>query len=358
MTAAATVSLGAARAPRSSRSLGLVIVAVLAAVYIAVPLVISHGFWLKVLIYSGIAALGAIGLNLLTGNTGQVSLGHPFFLGTGAYVAAYVGQNLGFPLPVWMAAAIIAPALVGAIVGPFALRLRGHYLVMVTFALVFIGLHIFSNWEAVTGGTAGRQVKLPLSIGPADLASLPGMSRDQGFFLLVWGCVGVTGVMVWNLGRSRVGRALMAIRDREVTAEVVGIAVARYKVAAFVISSGIAGLAGGLYAAFTQFVSPTEWGLLLGVQYLAMIVVGGIGSVAGSILGALVITILPFAVQAVSSLIPLISQNPSDGGIITAFALNQILFGVIIIVFLMRAPRGLSGAFEALASKLRTVRRP
>jgi branched-chain amino acid transport system permease protein len=256
-----------------------------------------------------------------------------------------------------MVAAIVAPALVGAIVGPFALRLRGHYLVMVTFALVFIGLHIFSNWESATGGTAGRQVKLPLSIGPVDFANLPGMSRDQGFFLLVWGCVGAAGVMVWNIGRSRVGRALMAIRDREVTAEVVGIAVARYKIAAFVISSGIAGLAGGLYAAFTQFVSPTEWGLLLGVQYLAMIVVGGIGSVAGSILGALVITILPFAVQAVSSLVPLISQNPSDGGIITTFALNQILFGVIIIVFLMRAPRGLSGAFEALASRMRAARR-
>lgn len=313
----------------------------LLAIYVSLPLILGTSYWLQVSIYAGVAAIGAIGLNLLTGNTGQVSLGHPFFLGAGAYTAGVLGQDWGLPLWLWLPGAGIVGFALGALTGPFALRLRGHYLVMVTFALVFIGLHIFSNWSTVTGGVAGRGIAAPVAVGPLDFANLPGLSRDQGYFWLVWGAVAISGLLVKNIVSSRAGRALMAVRDRETTAEFVGIDVARTKITAFAISSAIAAIAGSLYGAYVQYVSPVEWHLLLGIQYIAMIIVGGIGLVSGSILGAILITLLPHMMREVAGLLPFVSVNPTDTGIITVFALNQILFGALIVFFLIVAPGGL-----------------
>lgn len=317
--------------------------AVATVVFTATPLLLGSSFWLQILIFAGIASIAALGLNLLTGTTGQVSLGTPFFMGVGAYSAGVLGHDSGLPLPVWLAGACLLPAAIGALIGPFALRVRGHYLVMATFALVFIGQHLFFNLTPLTGGTTGRSVLAPLSIGILDFAAVPGLHRDQGIFYLVWALVALFAWMIGNIIRSRPGRGLMAIRDREITAEVVGIDVARYKVIAFAISSGLAGIAGGLNAAFIQYVSPSEWGLLLGIQYLAMIVVGGVGSVSGSIIGPLVITVLPHAVQSVSGYIPGVSQSMGEPGTISVFVLNQMLFGVLLILFLIVAPHGFAG---------------
>ena len=332
---------------------GAMLCAALAAIFV-LPLVVSD-FWLSVLNYAGIAAVGAIGLNLLTGNAGQVSLGQPFFMGVGCYVAAFAGQQLGLPLPVWLVAAMLAGGLVGGLVGPFALRLRGQYLVIVTLGLVLIGLHLWQNLPWLTGGANGRSIVIAARLGPIDFSapSLFGvtLSRNQGWFVLIWLCALLAAIGALNILNSRSGRALMAIRDREMTASVIGISVSGTKILAFVVSSMFAAAGGALYGGYVRYAAPTEWDLLLGVQYLAMIVVGGTGSVLGSVLGALFVMLMPQVVKLASPYLPFVSVTPGDGGIVSMFALNQILFGLLIIAFLMFAPRGLAGIFAQHAGR-------
>lgn len=323
------------------------------AAWLVLPLMLQ-GFLLKLYVYIGIAAIAAIGLNLLSGNAGQVSLGHPFFIGMGAYCAAVMGGDWGLPLPVWLAACALLGGLVGAVTGPFALRLRGNYLVMITIALVFIGGHIFNNWSSVTGGVGGRAISPTLDLLGWDLGDVE--HKDSRFAWVVWPMVAIAGLAVANILRSRPGRALHAIRDRDLTAEVLGIDMARYKVTAFALSSMLAAFSGGLYGAYVGFASPAEWTLLLSIQYLAMIIVGGVGSVMGSIIGAAVVISLPHVTQSILASLPatgnIVSQSPGDGGWISVFALIQILFGVLIVLFLTLAPRGLSAIVADLWGRL------
>ncbi|MDU0340521.1 branched-chain amino acid ABC transporter permease [Bosea rubneri] len=346
-----SLAMPAARPPASIRPATLF--ASLAAIAV-LPFVVPD-FWLSILNYAGIAAVGAIGLNLLTGSTGQVSLGQPFFMGVGCYVAAYVGQDLGLPLPLWLAAAVLAGGLMGALVGPAALRLRGHYLVIVTLGLVLVGLHLWQNLPVLTGGANGRSITLAATLGPLDFSALSlggaALARNQGWFILIWLCALLAAVLALNLLNSRAGRAFMAIRDREMTASVIGISVSRTKIVAFVISSMFAAAGGALYGGYVRYAAPVEWDLLLGVQYLAMIVVGGTGSVLGSVLGALFITLLPQVVKLASPILPFVSITPGDGGVISLFALNQILFGSFIIGFLMFEPRGIAGLLGRIAGR-------
>lgn len=319
--------------------LGLVVVlAVLA------PLKLSN-FQSTVLDYAGIAAIGAIGLNLLTGFTGQVSLGHAFFLGTGSYTAAYLGGQQHWPFVLFLLAAAAVGALVGAIVGPFALRLRGNYLAIITVGLVFIGQHVFESWTSVTGGLNGTSVAAPPRIGPLDFSSLVvfghRFGRDQGFLYVIWALVALVALTSKNLVRSRTGRALQAVRDRDVAAEVIGIRLARYKVLAFVVSSSLAALAGALFGSYQQFVAPGDFGLVVSLQYIAMIVVGGVGTTFGPILGALFITAMPRVIEQFSDHIPGVASSPGASGI-TVFSLNQAIFGALIIAFLVLEPRGLA----------------
>jgi branched-chain amino acid transport system permease protein len=301
-------------------------------------------FWLSVLIYSGVAAVGALGLNLLIGYTGQISLGHAAFLGFGAYMTGYLGTDLGLPLPVWLVGAAVVGGLLGALIGPLALRLRGLYLVIITLGLVFIAEHLFTNWDGLTGGPTGRSTEAAASIGIFDFNDpvLFGsqLTTDQSWFWLVWGIVAVTALVAKNIVRTRPGRAMQAIRDRDVAAEVIGVSPARYKIGAFVVSSAMAGLAGALFAGYQEYVSPEEWSLFLSIQYLAIIIVGGLGTIPGAIVGALFVGSMPRVIEEFSDSLPLIS---SDGGdpVISVFAFNQMLFGLLIIVFLSLEPRGL-----------------
>ncbi len=319
-------------------------------VYLLAPLLLSD-FQLSVVDYAGIAAIGAIGLNVLTGYTGQISLGHGFFLGAGAYSAAYVGGELDLPLPIWLAACALVGAVVGGIIGPFALRLRGSYLAIITLGLVFIGEHIFENWDGVTGGLTGRAVTAPVAIGPLDFAGLEvaGMSfsRDASYFYLIWGVVAVVALLVKNLMRTRLGRAFQAVRDRDAAAEVIGVRIARTKVYSFVISSSLAAVAGGLYGSYQRFVNPEGFGLFLSIEYVAMIVIGGVATVYGPILGALFITAMPFLIEEWSDRIPGVATQPGESGI-TVFALNQALFGLLIIGFLIVEPRGLAALWARI----------
>jgi branched-chain amino acid transport system permease protein len=309
----------------------------------AAPLLLGD-FWITVLIYAGIAAVGAIGLNILTGFTGQVSLGHAFFLGVGAYGAAVLADRWGLPFPLWLIGAAAVGGVIGGLVGPFALRLRGNYLAIVSLGLLFLGNHVFENWTTVTGGLTGTAVRAPVAIGPVDLGNLRAigvpLSRNQAFFYFTWIMVAVLALAARNLLRTRPGRALQAVRDRDQAAEVIGVSLVHWKVGAFVVSSSYAACAGAIYAAFARYVSPLDWGLFLSIQYVAMIVVGGIGSVAGSILGALFLTVLPRLVEAASGHLPFIAPSASTGGV-TVFTVNQVLFGLLIVGFLLWEPRGL-----------------
>jgi len=324
----------------------------LLAAYLLIPFFLVSDFWLSVLVYAGIAAIGAIGLNLLTGYTGQVSLGHAFFIGLGAYAAAQIGGELDLPLPVWLAGATLFGAIVGAVIGPFALRLRGNYLAIVTLGLVFIGEHLFRNLREITGGNSGTSVNAPASVLGVDFGDLviggENFSLNQGFFWLIWGLVLTCALLAKNLVRTRPGRAMQAVRDRDVAAEVIGVRIGRYKVGAFAVSSGMAAASGALLGGYQQFVSPDEFNLFLSIQYIAIIIVGGIGTIFGSIVGAIFLGGLPGLIERYSDSIPFVATSATDDGFISVFALNQAIFGLLIVLFLIFEPRGLAAMWLRL----------
>ena len=262
---------------------------VLLAVGLWLPLWLPND-WLVPAAISLFAAIGAIGLNLVTGYAGQVSLGHAFFLGVGAYAGTALGTAegpgtrgliaLGWDMIVWLPAAGLIAAVLGVAVAPVALRLRGLYLAFVTLGLVFLGQHVFQSWKELTGGAGiGRRA--------AEL-SLLGFRFDEdgevfgifltdtqkiyflGFVLLL-----VLAIVAKNLARSRIGRAFAAIRDRDIAAEIMGIDLTRYKVIAFAISSFYAGVAGALLFTVTGFLEPNAFNLELSIFYVAMILIGG-----------------------------------------------------------------------------------
>ncbi|EHR53804.1 ABC-type branched-chain amino acid transport system, permease component [Saccharomonospora marina XMU15] len=339
--------------PAAKVGLGLLV-----AVFLLLPTVVHDDFWLSVLIYVGITAVGAIGLNLLTGYCGQISLGHAFFIGSGAYVAAQVGGRLELPLPVWLAGAALVGAVLGGLVGPFTLRLRGHYLAIVTLGLVFIGEHLWRNLTPITGGNSGTAVQASPAIGPVDFDGLTllgeSYSRNQGWFWLVWGLVAIVALLAKNLVRTRPGRALQAVRDRDQAAEVIGVRAGRYKIGAFMLSSAIASAAGALFGSYQQFVSPDEWNLLLSIQYIAIVIVGGLGTIFGAVLGAVFVGALPALIDRYSDAIPGVRTSVGGDGFISVFALNQALFGVLIVLFLVLEPRGLAGIWLRVKTYFKT----
>ncbi len=328
----------------------------LAALYLVTPLVIDD-FWLSVLNFTAIAGIAAIGLNLLTGFTGQVSLGHAFFLGLGAYTAGYLGGDLRLPVLVWLPAAGLVGALVGLLVGPFALRLRGLYLAIVTLGLVFVGEHLFLNLRQITGGPQGRVIPSPVvgGLNFADLQASLGLplTREQSFFLFVVPLLALAALAAKNVARSRPGRAFQAIRDRELAAGVIGVDVARYKVAAFALSSFYAAAAGALYGSYLRHITPSQFDLVGSIQYVAMIIVGGIGTVYGSIAGAFFLVLVPRVVESLSPAIPFVSHSAAGAGV-TVFVLNQLLFGFLIVLFLVFEPFGLAGVWARVRTYVRT----
>jgi branched-chain amino acid transport system permease protein len=318
--------------------------------YVVLPLRVDD-YWLAVLNLAGIAAVGAVGLNLVTGYAGQLSLGHAAFLGTGAYAAAALGATdgrfgFGLPLPVWLAGAAAAGAAAGLVAGLFAVRVRGHTLAIVTLALVFVGQHVFQTWTSVTGGNAGRADL------PSAASALPG-SPEQAWFWAVWAAVAAATLLTANVVRSRAGRAMVAVRDREGAAAMLGIDVNRTKVVAFVASSAMAAVAGALYGSYKHYVGPEDWGLLVSIQYLAMVLIGGAGTIAGPVLGALAVTALPRLVEQVSGVLPFVATGTGRG--LTVAQLDQLLFGVVIVAFVLAEPRGLAH-LGARVTRHRTAR--
>jgi len=326
---------------------------VLLAVAMWLPLWISND-WLFPATIAMFAAIGAIGLNLVTGYAGQVSLGHAFFLGVGAYVGTALATPegpgtrgliaMGLDMVVWLPVAGLVAAVLGAIVAPVALRLRGLYLAFVTLGLVFLGEHVFRSWRELTGGTGIGRRAAELSLfgfrfdEDGEVFGIF-MTDTQKLYFLGFGLLVVMAVVAKNLARSRIGRAFSAIRDRDIAAEIMGIDLTRYKVIAFAISSFYAGIAGALLFTVTGFLEPSSFNLELSIFYVAMVLIGGVSTISGSIMGAFFVTMLPRLIESASEYLP---YNPVTGPLNTG-QLEAILFGLLIIGFLILEPLGLYG---------------
>lgn len=325
--------------------------------------------WLILFATAFVASIGAIGLNLVTGYAGQVSLGHAFFLGIGAYVGAALSNpavrgpdgsmeliGLELDMIIWLPLAGLVAAVAGILVAPVAFRLRGLYLALVTLGLVFLGEHVFRNWTALTGGVGQGRSAAQLSMFGYrfDLDSTIGgypITREQQIYLLAMVIMVIMAFLAKNLVRSREGRAFTALRDRDIAAAMMGVELIRYKTTAFAVSSFYAGIAGGLLFSITGFVEPTSFGLLLSIIYIAMVVIGGAASISGSIMGAFLITLLPKLIDLVRLPVLvdfLFGWVPGFGGggvgeALSTSQIERILFGLLIILFLVFEPLGLYG---------------
>lgn len=335
-----------------SKALGAIVVLVIAAL---VPLMVTDD--LLIILASGLVlAIGAIGLNLVTGYAGQVSLGHAFFVGVGAYTAAvmagdpdgrYLGLGIDF-MPAWLLGAGLVAAVCGAVVAPIATRLRGLYLAIVTLGLVFIGQYFFFEWNEMTGGAqVGRDAAKPAFLGiefTVDEGFKGGWTEEQKLYWLFLVVLVVAALVARNIARSRVGRAFAAIRDRDVAAGVMGVNLTRYKVIAFTISSFYAGIAGALMFAGSGHFTPESFNLLLSVQFIAIVLIGGVATISGTIMGAMLIAILPRIASELPAFVPFLSSSPSEHPNI--FDFEQIMYGVLIVAFLLFEPRGLFGIWH------------
>lgn len=299
-------------------------------------------------------AIGAIGLNLVTGYAGQVSLGHAFFVGIGAFTASVISgdpeaRTLGYGVTeilVWLPAAGLVAGLAGLVVAPLASRLRGLYLAIVTLGLVFLGEHLFREAGFITGGFGvGRPGPRATLLGFDLVAPGPQFTADQKRYLLMLVVLAILGVLARNLARSDVGRAFAAVRDRDIAAEVIGVNLTQAKAQAFTVSSFYAGVCGALLYTITPVIEPASFNLLLSVQFVAMVLIGGVATISGSIMGALFIALLPRLTQELPRLLPFISAQATGGGLLTSSQVESILYGLLIVVFLIFEPRGLFGVW-------------
>ncbi len=303
----------------------------------AAPWIIPE-YWLAQLTFILIYSIAGLGLMLLAGFTGQFSLGHAAFLGVGAYTQA-VFTNMGVPFPVALALAGTVSAAVGVVVGLPALRVKGIYLGIATIAFGFIVEEVFARWESVTGGNSGINVKAPEMFGWT-------LNSNIEFYLL---CLVITVLVtlgIMNLLRSSTGRAFVAIRDSEISAQSMGIHLARYKTLSFAISAALAGVAGALYAHKLQFISPDQFNILQSIDLLLLVVIGGLGSVHGAFLGAIFLIAMPQLISLTKDYLPdVIGQAPG---------LQSVVYGAVLIAFVMFEPMGLYGRWLKVRTYLQT----
>jgi branched-chain amino acid transport system permease protein len=349
---------------------------------------LGDNVWLRLVNRTMCFAIAALGLNILMGLAGQISIGHTFFGGVGAYTAVLLGgkgsANLwgwGLPMWLWLPAAGVVAAVVGIAVAPAAVRVRGLYLGIVTLGLIFIGLHLSRVFPEIAGpGALGRkwprmELRLWKEKEPIVDFSRDGhwfwfdINKNQKTYLFLLAVLILMAWMAANLARSRTGRALQAIRDRDVAAEIMGVPEYRYKTTAFAISSFYAGIGGALFASLSVQLPPEQWGLIGAVNFIAALLIGGMGRVSGVLMGSFfVMTSHRFVEEIVdwmkhqaeeagafSALFDFfISTGRGDGGVVSVMetalgyplpvsALDDIIFGLLIIFFLLFEPQGLYG---------------
>ena len=295
------------------------------------PLVASpYLLYLGVLI--GIAVISATGLNILTGFTGQISLGHAAFMGVGAYTAVWLADTWGVPLVVALPIAGLVTAGVGVVVGLPSLRVKGLYLAIATMAASVILHFVFVHWKGVTGGNDG------LNLGNAALLLGWKLDTDLRMYTVVVPVAMLAVMGERNLLRTRVGRAFIAVRDRDISAEVLGVNLLQYKLMAFGISSFYAGCAGALWAYFFKVVTPDSFPLEVSIFYLAAIIVGGMGTVLSPIVGAAFMTLVPELLRTFTLLLTPVWPNAQ----VHLSPLRGVVFGALIIGFLLFEPHGLA----------------
>ena len=279
----------------------------------------------------GFAVIGAVGLNLLTGFTGQISLGHAAFIGVGAYTSAILVTRYGVSFWLSVPLAGLVSALAGLVIGIPSLRVKGLYLCIATLAAQFIFGFIFVHWESMTKGITG------IHVPPPRIGSFQFVTEKDFYWITLFFTVLAIGY-ARNLVRSRMGRAFVAIRDRDLAAEIMGINLFRYKLTAFAISSFFAGVSGALWISFLKVVTPEHFPFILCIQYLAMVIVGGLGSIIGSIFGAIFMTLVPEILNVLSDMVR--SYTPGMERLLIPF--KQVFFGFLIVSFLIFEPRGLA----------------
>ena len=313
--------------------------------FLVIPLGL-HEYYLSICNLVWIAVIGALGLNILVGYTGQVSIGHGAFMSVGAYTAANLATRLDSPWPVNLLAGGLMAAAVGAVVGIPSLRIKGLYLAIATLAGQLIIEWTINHVTFISGG-----VQASIEVPRPRLGSMVlNTQRDMYYFLLVFVVIAIVGSM--NLIRSRVGRAFIAIRDQDIAAEIIGIDIFRYKLLAFAISSFYAGVTGVLYTYFLGIANYEQFQIGVSIDYLAMIIIGGLGSILGSIFGAIFVTLLPIVIR-------ISMENFGDLIFSRQIVLNLIpnlrlmLFGVLIIVFLIVEPDGLNRLWRNIRSYFR-----
>ena len=305
-----------------------------------------HDYYLSIINLSLIAIVGALGLNILVGYTGQISVGHAAFMSVGAYTAANLAVRLDLPFWITLPAGGLMAAFIGAIVGIPSLRIKGLYLAIATLAGQLIIEWIINHTPAISGGAqASIQVPRPTLWGHE--------FRTQGqlyFFLLFFAVLAIIATL--NLVRSRIGRAFVAIRDQDIAAEIIGINIFRYKLLAFAISSFYAGVCGVLYTYYLGIANYEQFQIGVSIDYLAMIIIGGLGSVLGSILGAVFVTMLPIVIRLTME--PLAGMFFSSGELSSIVASTRlVLFGALIIFFLVVEPEGLNRLWRNIRNYFR-----
>ncbi len=321
-------------------------VGVLAVLFFLVVPMTVHEYYLSLANLVWIAIIGALGLNILVGYTGQVSIGHGAFMSVGAYTAANLATRLGSPWPVNLLAGGLMAALVGAVVGIPSLRIKGLYLAIATLAGQLIIEWTINHVTFISGGVqASIEVARP-RVGPMVLST----QRDMYYFLLVF--VGLAIVGTLNLMRSRIGRAFIAIRDHDIAAELIGINIFRYKLLAFAISSFYAGVTGVLYTYFLGIANYEQFQITVSIDYLAMIIIGGLGSVLGSIFGAIFVTLLPIGIRYAMEAFGGVFFSPQT--VLNLIPnLRLMLFGALIIMFLVVEPDGLNRLWRNIRNYFR-----
>ncbi len=297
-------------------------------VVILFPLIIQDNYSLNIMIFVGINAIIVMGLGLLLGYAGQISLGHAAFYGLGAYISGYITIN--FNLPVWISIplAMTITGILAYLIALPTIRLKGHYLAMATLGFGEIMSVLFVELDEFTGGTSGM-VNIPTP-------EIFGFVFDtyQKYYYLVWAMVLIIIYISFNLIKSRLGRALLSIHGNEVAAEGSGVNTFKYKVQIFVLSAVYAALAGGLYAHFVNFISPTNFSLLLSITLVVMVIVGSMSNLWGAFLGALLLTALPEYMRVFQEY-------------------NLLIFSILLILTMLFMPNGLYSATENIFKNIK-----
>ncbi len=283
-----------------------------------------------------LASIGAVALMLLTGYAGQISLGHAGLLAAGAFTTGILFKEFGAPFWITLPASALVGAALGLTFGLPSLRLRGLYLAVSTLAMHFIVIHFGSEYETKRGLSTG------ITMEPPSLAGWT-LTDARGWYFVLLAFAAASALFALNLLRSRTGRAWRAIHGREAVAGALGISVQRAKLTAFVVSSMLTAVAGSLFAYFRGFVSVEAFSLFLSIQYVAMVIIGGMGSILGAILGTVFVTLFPYSIEWLMGLLGLSDRLSS-----VVFAVNYSAFGLVMILFLVFEPQGLVGMWRRL----------